>query len=85
MAAITLHTLDDTLAKRLRATAKREGKSLNQTAKDLLASALGLKPTRRTQVRNGLARFCGTLSDADANAIRETLKDFEKIDEEMWR
>ena len=81
MNAITLHALDEPLAKRLRITAEREGKSLNQTAKGLLAAALGLASAPRRRVRNGLGRFCGTLADEDANRIRATLRDFDRIDE----
>ncbi len=85
MNAITLHSLDEPLAKRLKATAERQGKSLNQTAKDLLAAALGLSNAPRRSAHNGLGKFCGTLSDEDANRIRETLHDFDRIDEEMWK
>ena len=85
MTAITLHAIDDTLARRLQTTARREGKSLNQMAKELLASALGVAPARKPRVRNDLGRFCGVLSDADAKAIRANRADFERIDEEMWK
>lgn len=85
MTALTLHAIDDTLAKRLQRSARLEGKSMNLFAKELLASALGLTAPRRPRVRNDLARFCGTLSDEDAAAIKQTLKDFDRIDEELWK
>jgi len=85
MLSITIHAIEEPLARRLEATAKREGKSLNQTVKDILASSLGLRAAPKAKVRNDLSRFCGALSDADAKALRENLKAFEQIDEEMWK
>ena len=44
--ALTLHTLDATLSQSLAAYARRERKSLNQSAKELLSSALGISAPR---------------------------------------
>ncbi len=41
-AVLTLHALDPDLSRRLSSYAKKEKKSLNQSAKELLASALGI-------------------------------------------
>lgn len=83
--ALTLHTLDAALSRSLAAYARREHKSLNQSAKELLASALGLSAPRRTDHSADLERFFGAWDDETANQLRKNLESFSTVNEETWR
>jgi hypothetical protein len=60
---------------------KRRGASLNQTVIDLLKQATGVGGPRS----NGLAVHAGTWSEKQFREFEEATKEFEKIDEELWR
>ena len=84
-AALTLHTMDSALSTRLSAYARREKMSLNQSAKELLSSALGIAAPRRTDHSDDLARFIGAWDDRTASRLRKNLDHFETIDESIWK
>jgi predicted DNA binding CopG/RHH family protein len=44
MKSITIHGIDEPLAKLIKSKAKQEGLSINQTIKNILESSLGVKP-----------------------------------------
>lgn len=82
MSVLTIHA-EEYLADAVRAHADRMGTSVNVAAKELLASALGLlKPPRK---RHDFSEFCGILKKGEADEIRENLKVFDEIDEDMWK
>ena len=60
MVTMTIH-VDDAFAEALRAHARRSGKSVNQTVKDLLAPILGLVKKRKGEA--------DTLSSGKSNCI----------------
>ena len=83
---LTLHALDPALSKGLAAYARRERKSMNQSAKELLSAALGL--SRRKHVTDhdaDLAQFFGCIDDETWEKAKTVLKDFEHVDEEDWK
>ena len=83
---LTLHALDPALSKGLAAYARRERKSMNQSAKELLSSALGL--SRRKPVTDhdaDLAQFFGCIDDETWEKAKTVLKDFEHVEEEEWK
>jgi len=82
---ITLHGLDADLATAFRDYATKAKKSLNAAAKELLRIALGLPTAKEKEQIEAWNRFVGSLPDEDAAEMRETLKAFEQIDEEMWK
>lgn len=84
-AALTLHAIDEKLSTRLSSYAQREKKSLNQSAKELLASALGIAPAREADHSAELERFIGAWDDETADRLRENLENFEQIDEARWQ
>ena len=71
----------------IRNRAKELGVSVNVAIGNMLAPVLGRTRSTpsATRPRNDLMRFCGCLRDEDAKAMREAQKDFETIDEEMWK
>ena len=84
-ATLTLHAIDPALSKRLSARAQREGKSLNQTVKDILAGHLGLRSAGTTAPRNDIMRFCGILTAGDAKILRDAQEPFSRIDPADWK
>lgn len=85
MNTLTLHALDESLAKQLKAQAKAENKSLNQTAKELLAAALGLAPARRPNRLEEFAPLCGCWTEKEAKRFDEHVACFSEIDKELWK
>lgn len=83
---LTLHALDPALSRGLSAYAKRERKSLNQSAKELIATALGLV-RRKVAVDHDaeLAPFFGRLDDETWTKAKSSLKDFDRVDPEDWK
>jgi len=84
MSSVTIHNLDEPLARLLRARARAEGLSLNQTVKRLLEEALGVKRTP-SRHRADFEEFCGIWSKEEADAFDRRVSDFEQIDPEDWR
>ncbi len=85
MNTLTLHAMDDTLAARLKTQAKLEKKSLNQTAKGLLASALGLTAAKRKSRHDEFVPLCGAWSEKDAKRFETDVACFSEIDEALWK
>lgn len=80
----TVHGLDPDVAEALRGYADRAQLSLNAAAKDILRRFFKL-PTPDEAARLAAWRsVCGSLPDKDAAELRETLKEFEQIDEDAW-
>lgn len=85
MNTLTLHALDESLAKQLKACAKAENKSLNQTAKELLAAALGLAPAKRPNRLDEFAPLCGRWTEKEARRFDADVACFSEIDKELWK
>ena len=85
MSTLTLHALDDRLAASLRSKAKREKKSLNQTAKELLAQALGVTPAKPADHRTEFQSLSGIWSEKEAKAFEKAIASFSTIDEALWK
>ena len=83
--ALTLHAIDEPLSRKLADYANRTKKSLNQSAKDLLASALGLASPARTDHAEDLERFVGAWDGDTADRLRRAANAFSQIDEELWK
>ncbi len=81
MKTLTVRKIPPELGSALNAEKRRRGQSLNQTVIDLLKQSLGVG-TRRS---NGLARFAGAWSEEEYREFKEATKQFEEIDEDMWR
>ncbi len=81
---LTIHELEPTTAKLLMMYARRESKSLNQSVKDILATALGAVPRRREKVDNGLGKFHGCISRKAADDLLDYVDnaDFSKVEKE---
>lgn len=78
---------DDELATEIESIARREGLSLNQAVVRLLRRAAGLARPRETtdKIGDSLDWFIGSWDDEQAREFDEAVRDFEQIDEELWR
>ena len=87
MKQLTVRGFDDELSGAIRRLAEREGISLNQAVLRLLRKGAGLDKgaAGRGKVGNSLDHLFGSWTQAEADEMDEALKDFEKIDEEMWK
>ncbi len=85
MSTLTLHALDDRLTAKLRSKAKREKKSLNQTAKELLSQALGLTPTKPAGHRAEFQALSGIWTAQEARAFEQAIAPFSAIEEALWK
>jgi plasmid stability protein len=77
----TIRDIPEDVDKALRAKAKAEGKSLNQTAVEVITGALGIRQTKR-KYRD--------LSDLVGSMIRDpefdrVMEEQDKIDPELWK
>lgn len=81
MKHLTIRNVTPELARALEREKKRRGSSLNQTILDLLSGSLGVGLKRS----NGLARLAGGWSEEEWREFEEATRDFERVDEELWR
>ncbi len=85
MATMTIRGLDDLTVKALKEKAKQEGTSVNATLVNLIKEDLGLKKKKRRVVHNDLDHLAGTWNEKEYKEFQEIMKDFEIIDESMWK
>ena len=83
---MTLRGLDSQLASRLKEEARREGKSVNQTALDALRKQFGLsKPRRFTEVHRDLDHLFGRWDEEEFARIQQNIDAGRRIDPELWQ
>jgi len=71
----SIHALDVAVEKRIRARARKERKSLNQTLKELLAESVGAALTSLPGRRAEFAEFSGVWSKPDGDAVAAHMAD----------
>ncbi len=84
MSIITIHALEPAIEKRIRARARQQHKSLNQTVKELLAERV-LGSAQAADHRAEFAVFAGVWSAAEARAFEAATADLAKVDVEDWQ
>ena len=83
MTTFTIHAEDD-LAEAIRNGAAEAGVSINRFIKDAVGTAVGLFKRKERPLPDFM--FLGKpLSKEAADELRAVQKDFEVIDEEMWK
>jgi hypothetical protein len=85
MSTLTIHALETTVEKRVRAKARRDGKSLNQTLKELLAASVGAGAAPAADHRADFAEFCGIWTPQDARDFESATADLETVDKADWQ
>ena len=84
MTTMTFHA-DDVFAEALRTHARKSGKSINQTVKDLLAPILGIVKKRTGDTGNPSMKFCGVLPKDARIDLNRAIAEQRRIDSEMWK
>ena len=84
MTTMTIHA-DDVFAEALRMHARKSGKSINQTVKDLLAPILGIVKKRTGDAGNPFMKFCGVLPKDTSIDLYRAIAEQRRIDSEMWK
>lgn len=85
MKTITIRGIDDSVAERLRCTAKEAGKSVNQLLVDLIRREVGLEKQKRfTTEYTDLDHLFGKWSEVEFQEIQGRIDSERKIDEELW-
>ncbi len=85
MNTLTIHALETAVEKRVRAKARRDGKSLNQTLKELLATSVGVGLSHVANHRADFAEFCGIWTAQDASDFEAATSDLENFDKADWQ
>ena len=85
MSTLTIHALEPTVEKRIRARARRDGRSLNQTLKVLLAESVGVSQTPAADHRADFAEFCGVWTAREAREFAAATADMDTVDRADWR
>lgn len=85
MKSLTIHGLDETVARMIENKARAEGQSLNKTIKNLLEESLGIRPAAGNRYAEDFAEFLGAWKKSDLKEFEEVTRDIRTIDEEDWR
>jgi plasmid stability protein len=85
MGAMTIRGLDDITITALKEKAKQEGTSINAALLKILRKELGFEKKKYTVVYHDLDHLAGTWDKKDLAEFHKNVKDFEKIDEKMWK
>ena len=85
MTTLTVHALDTILSRKLKAYATEQQKSLNQSVKELLASALGITAPSKKDHHDDFVALCGVWSDKEVREFEKNTACFSEIDEGMWK
>ena len=87
MKQLTVRGFDDDLSDAIQSLARREGISLNKAALRLLRKGAGLADGSEgpAKVGSSLDHLFGSWTKAQADELDAALREFDKIDEEMWK
>jgi hypothetical protein len=84
MKSITIHGIDEPLVKLIKSRAKEEGLSINQTIKNILEAALGVKPRDYLDNIDRFEEFCGIWSKKELSEFEKKTKMLRRVDPEDW-
>jgi hypothetical protein len=85
MKAVTIRGVDSDLAEKLKTTAKRQGKSINQLTIELIKTSLGLSKAKKySQEYDDLDDLFGRWSEEEFKAINGKIARERQIDPELW-
>lgn len=86
MTSFSLRGIDEQAKKLLKAEAKRTGKSINALILGYIHDALGQTPAKPYREKHHeLDRLAGTWSAAEAREFYRATRDFEEVDEDLWK
>jgi len=84
MANVCLRGIDDRIKNLLKAEAAKNGISVNRLILRYINKGIGLDPVGRNNYSD-LDSLAGTWSDSEKDEFMTAIRDFERIDEDMWK
>lgn len=84
MKSLTIHNIEREIADAIERMAHTTGLSQNKVVKKLLRKALELETETPEKPRRDLSAFFGVWTKEEATAIEQSLKVFDKVDEDLW-
>ncbi len=86
MKAVTIRGVDPELAEKLKATARKQGKSVNQLTIELIKTSLGLKKEKHfSREYDDLDDLFGRWNEDEFKSINGKIDIERRIDPELWR
>lgn len=86
MKAITIRGVEPPVSEKLKATAKKQGKSINQLLLDIIKQSLGLQKEKQfTNEHDDLDDLFGRWSDTEFETIQSKITAERHVDQELWR
>jgi len=85
MKSVTIHGIDDPLAKLIKSKAQSEGLSINKTVKKLLEESLGVKPRNKGINRSDFEEFFGIWSESERIEFEDRTDELRNVNYEDWQ
>lgn len=85
MKSITIHGIDDPLAKLIKSKAQSEGLSINKTVKKLLEESLGVKPRNKGINRSDFEEFFGIWLESERIEFEDRTDELRNVNYEDWQ
>ena len=86
MKAITIRDIDPDVAKKLKATASEQNKSMNQLVLEFIKKNLGLEKEKiYDREYNDLDGLFGSWDDKEFNSIQNKINQERQIDQDIWK
>lgn len=85
MNQLTLRQIPGPVERKLRAEARKKGKSINKTAVEMLAKALGVGPREEQRKKRDIRPVFQKWSPKQQREFEKNTRAFEEIDPEMWQ
>ncbi|MFA5904287.1 MAG: toxin-antitoxin system HicB family antitoxin [Desulfobacula sp.] len=86
MKAITIRDIDPEVAKKLKATASEQNKSMNQLVLEFIKKNLGLEKEKiYDREYNDLDSLFGSWDDEEFNRIHNKINQERQIDQDVWK
>ena len=85
MKTVTIRGLEPEIAEKLKSTAAKEGKSINQLTLDIIKESLGFKKEKKySRQYNDLDHLFGRWTEQEFKEIQEGINQARQIDRELW-
>jgi len=85
MKAVTIRGVDPELAEKLKSTAAKQGKSVNQITIDIIKESLGCKKEKKySREYDDLDHLFGRWSEKEFKEIQGKINKARQIDRELW-
>jgi hypothetical protein len=86
MKAVTIRGVEPEVAEKLKSTAAKQGKSINQLILDIIKEGLGLKKEKKyLREYDDLDDLFGRWSEDEFKEIQTKINQERQIDQELWK